>query len=262
MLKLNSLNNSLRKGMLKKKTTKKTGRVQGNLKGYLTISRLIIKLRPERSREGSSNKNQIERSHGKGCLKYNPACVHACSVTSVCPTLCNPMDCSPPGSSVHGILQARISRIGLPCPPLGNLPNPGIEPISPALQADSLPLSHQEAQAIILTRDNLTGGRQVCEVETLGTPSLVFLRSLASCPLQMSTTRSQGPRSPLILVHRVQPPRHMAGQSVMKGTNRSSLTLSQCFWELSYTFPYAYYLELLQDEYQEVNLVDLSYYTK
>ena len=25
-----------------------------------------------------------------------------------CPTLCNPMDCSPPGSSVHGILQARI----------------------------------------------------------------------------------------------------------------------------------------------------------
>ena len=28
-------------------------------------------------------------------------------VTQSCPTLCNPMDCSPPGSSVHGILQAR-----------------------------------------------------------------------------------------------------------------------------------------------------------
>ena len=26
----------------------------------------------------------------------------------LCPTLCDPMDCSPPGSSVHGILQARI----------------------------------------------------------------------------------------------------------------------------------------------------------
>ena len=25
-----------------------------------------------------------------------------------CPTLCNPMDCSPPGYSVHGIFQARI----------------------------------------------------------------------------------------------------------------------------------------------------------
>ena len=29
-------------------------------------------------------------------------------VTQSCPTLCNPMDCSPPGFSVHGILQARI----------------------------------------------------------------------------------------------------------------------------------------------------------
>ena len=34
---------------------------------------------------------------------------------------------------------------GLPCPPPGDLPNPGIEPISPALQVDSLPLSHQES---------------------------------------------------------------------------------------------------------------------
>jgi len=36
-------------------------------------------------------------------------CVCVCMlVTQSCPTLCNPMDCSPPGSSVHGILQARI----------------------------------------------------------------------------------------------------------------------------------------------------------
>ena len=33
---------------------------------------------------------------------------HACLVIQSCPTLCNPMDCSPPGFSVHGILQARI----------------------------------------------------------------------------------------------------------------------------------------------------------
>ena len=31
-----------------------------------------------------------------------------CSVAKLCPTLCNPMDCSPPGSSVHGILKAGI----------------------------------------------------------------------------------------------------------------------------------------------------------
>ena len=35
------------------------------------------------------------------------ACMHAQSL-QFCPTLCNPMDCSPPGSSVHGIFQARI----------------------------------------------------------------------------------------------------------------------------------------------------------
>ena len=29
-------------------------------------------------------------------------------VTQSCPALCDPKDCSPPGSSVHGILQARI----------------------------------------------------------------------------------------------------------------------------------------------------------
>ena len=62
----------------------------------------------------------------------------------LCLTLCNPMDCSPPGSSVHGILQARILE-WLSCSPVGDLPDPGIEPTSPAapaLQADSLPLSH------------------------------------------------------------------------------------------------------------------------
>ena len=58
-------------------------------------------------------------------------------VTQLCPTLCDPMYCSPPGSSVHGILQARILE-GLPFPPPGDLPDPGIESRSPALQADSL----------------------------------------------------------------------------------------------------------------------------
>ena len=35
-------------------------------------------------------------------------CLNVCSVTQLCLTLCDPLDCSPPGSSVHGILQARI----------------------------------------------------------------------------------------------------------------------------------------------------------
>ena len=52
------------------------------------------------------------------------------------------MDCSLPGSSVHEILQARISEwVAFPSP--GDLPNPGIKPRSPALQADSLPAEPQ-----------------------------------------------------------------------------------------------------------------------
>ena len=67
-----------------------------------------------------------------------PVCVHIALVTQSCPTLGDPMDCSPPVSSVHGILQARYwSRLPFPSP--GDLPDPGIEPGSPILWADSLP---------------------------------------------------------------------------------------------------------------------------
>ena len=47
------------------------------------------------------------------------------------------MDCSPPGSSIHGILQARVLG-GLPFPSPGDLPNPGFKPRSTTLQADTL----------------------------------------------------------------------------------------------------------------------------
>ena len=52
-------------------------------------------------------------------------------------TLCDTMDCSLPGPSVHGILQARILE-WVPCPSPGDLPNLGIEPRSRRLPADSL----------------------------------------------------------------------------------------------------------------------------
>ena len=55
-------------------------------------------------------------------------------VAQPCLTLCDTMDCSPPGSFVHGILQART--LELPCPPAGDLPNSEIKflsLLSPAL---------------------------------------------------------------------------------------------------------------------------------
>ena len=61
-----------------------------------------------------------------------------CLVTKSCPTLCDPMDCGPPGSSVHGILQARILE-WVAISFSRDLPDPGFIPGSLALQVDSLP---------------------------------------------------------------------------------------------------------------------------
>ena len=58
----------------------------------------------------------------------------------LCPTPCNPMDCSMSGSSVF---PGQESWSGLPFPSPGDLPNSGIKPRSPALQADSLPAKPQ-----------------------------------------------------------------------------------------------------------------------
>ena len=58
-------------------------------------------------------------------------------VAQPCSILCDPMDCSPPDSSVHGISRQEHWS-GLPLPSPGDLPDPGIELRSPALQADYL----------------------------------------------------------------------------------------------------------------------------
>ena len=64
-------------------------------------------------------------------------------VAQLCPTPCDPLDCSSPGSSVHGIFPRQEYWNGLPFPSSEELPNPGTEPGYPALQADSLPSVYQ-----------------------------------------------------------------------------------------------------------------------
>ena len=88
------------------------------------------------------------------CLNYEllinltRLCWCCCLVAKSCLTLCDPMDCTLPGSSVHGIYQARtLEWVLFPSP--GDLPNPGIEPTAPALQVDSWLLSHQRSSQII-----------------------------------------------------------------------------------------------------------------
>ena len=74
-----------------------------------------------------------------------PSCTH-CLVTQSCRTLCDPMDCGLPGSSVHGIFQAKILgwgwgwEVALLTPE--NLPTQRSNLRLLHCQADSLPLSH------------------------------------------------------------------------------------------------------------------------
>ena len=58
-------------------------------------------------------------------------------VPQSCPTLCDPMDDSPPGSSVHGESPSKNSRVGCHALLLHGIFQPGIEPRFPTLQADS-----------------------------------------------------------------------------------------------------------------------------
>ena len=70
--------------------------------------------------------------------EISAAAAAAAKLLQLCPTLCDPMDCSPPGSSVHRILQARVLE-WVEFLSTGDLPNPGIESWSPTVEADSLP---------------------------------------------------------------------------------------------------------------------------
>ena len=83
-----------------------------------------------------ANKSQINNF-----FKEVLGVVCAYSVIQSCPTLCNPMDCSPPGSSVHGILQARIVEwVSIPFS-RGSSQHRS-QTCDSAWQADSLPLLH------------------------------------------------------------------------------------------------------------------------
>ena len=66
---------------------------------------------------------------------------YAVLITQSCQTSCDPMDCSPPGPSVHEILQARILEwVAMPSSRGSSSSPPRVQPTSPALQGGSLPV--------------------------------------------------------------------------------------------------------------------------
>ena len=94
-----------------------------------------------------------------------------------CPAPGNPVDCTPPGSSVRGISQARMLEWG-PFPSPGEIPDPEIEPGFPEMQADSFlsePPGKRKCLGLnpIPTTSQLEDFGQFVHVPKIGFPQLL-----------------------------------------------------------------------------------------
>ena len=77
-----------------------------------------------------------------------------------CLTLCDPVDCGPQSPLFMGFSRQKYWN-ELPCPSPGDLPDPGIKPQSPALQAGSLPSETQGILQTNQTRKHALGRKHI-----------------------------------------------------------------------------------------------------
>ena len=147
------------------------------------------------------------------------------------------MDCSPPHSAEHGILQARIlewsplewTRI-LPFPSLRDFPNPGVEPRSPVLQADSL-LSEPSGKLSVSS---------VSRVRLFATPKIAAHQASLSITnslslLKLVSIKSVMPSSHLILCRPLHLPSSMP-PSIRVFSNESTLPMR---WPKNWIFSFS-----------------------
>ena len=93
--------------------------------------RFFIEVNEKAGVQGNYKAMFFSYCHRPFCLYVIRGCMYACVLSHV-RLFVTPWTVVPPGSSVHGISQARILE-WLPFPSPGDLPDPGIEPASPAL---------------------------------------------------------------------------------------------------------------------------------
>ena len=85
-----------------------------------------------------------------------------CCVAQSCPTLCNPMDCSPPGSSVHGDSPGKNTGVGYHALLQGIFPTQGLNPGLPYCRQILYHLSHQGSPNVV--KIQLSHGSSLYEV--------------------------------------------------------------------------------------------------
>ena len=95
-----------------------------------------------------------------------------CLVAQSCPTLCNPMNCSPPGPSVHGDSSGKNTGVGCHALLQGIFPTQGSNPDLPYCRQILYHLSYQGSPCILkLVAYSFSGGLPDPEIK-LGSPSL------------------------------------------------------------------------------------------
>ena len=90
-----------------------------------------------------------------------PIKIHIVSLLSHVWLVCDLADCSLPGFSVHGVFQDKKHWSGLPLPPTGDLPDPGLNLCLSHWQADSLPLSHHRSAYAKAVSSNIAFGDKI-----------------------------------------------------------------------------------------------------
>ena len=109
------------------------------------------------------------------------------SVAQSCPTLCDPMDCSPPGSSVHRIPQARILEWGATAFLQGIFPTQGSNPGLPPCRWLLYQLSHQGGPFKRFISSVAQSYLTLCDPMNHSTPGLpVYITNCRSLPKLMS----------------------------------------------------------------------------
>ena len=141
----------------------------------------------------------------------------ACLVAQSCPTLCDPMDCTPPGSSIHGDSPGK--NTGVDCHALlqGIFPTKGLKPDLPYCRWILYHLSHQGSPRILEwvaypfsrgRRHRCISSVQFSSVQSLSRVQLFVIPWTTAHQASLSITDSRSPPKPMS-IESVMPSNHL-----------------------------------------------------
>ena len=160
---------------------------------------------------------------------------HLCSAAQPHPASCEPVDHSPPGSSLHGVLQPRTLEWGARPPP-GHLPDAGIEPVSPASAVGFFtraPAGHRPSSPPLVSACTASGPITALPTPARATfhawdvPTHASFRCRASRQTNLQKSLPSNPAGRLVSLGSVAPSSHRLDESSSQRTARLPPTLGK-----------------------------------